>query len=73
MFYTEAKLRFANTCENTTKKQLNQVKYEKVEISLDLAKTRLRVRLESATYCNQEILSLTHNPLSHSSLTTDKH
>ena len=70
---TEAKLRFANTCKNATKKQLYQVKYEKVEISLELAKTRLHVGFESGTYCNQEILSLTHYTLSESSLTTDKH
>ena len=61
---TEAKLRFANTCDNTTKKQLYQVKKEKVEISLQLAKTRIRVGFESATDCNQDILSLTHFPLS---------
>ena len=70
---TEAKLRFANTCENTNKKQLHQVKYKKVELSLELAKTRLRVGFESATYCNQQILSLTHFPLSQASLTTDNH
>ena len=45
----------------------------KIEISLELAKTRLRVGFKSATYCNQEILSLTHYPLNHASLTTDKH
>ena len=48
----KAELRFANTCENTTKKQLYQVKKEKVEIILELEKTRLRVA-DSATYCNQ--------------------
>ena len=69
---TEAKLRFAKTCENTTKKQLYQGEKEKVEISLELPKTRLRVGFESATYCYQKILSLTHYPLSHASY-ADKH
>ena len=46
---------------------------KKIEISLELTKTRLREGLASATYCNQEILSLTLYPLSHASLTTDKH
>ena len=46
---------------NTNKKHLYQVKKEKVEKRLELAKTRLRVGFEYATYCNQEILSLTHS------------
>ena len=37
-FCTDAKLCFANTCENMTKKQLYQVKYEKVELSPELEK-----------------------------------
>ena len=37
-YNTEAKLRFENTYENTTKNQLYQVKSEKVEISLELEK-----------------------------------
>ena len=48
-YYTEAKVCFANTCENTTKKRLFQVKKEKLEINLELANTRLRVGFESAT------------------------
>ena len=46
---TEAKLRFANTSENTTKKQLYQIKKGKVETSLELAKTGLGVGFESTT------------------------
>ena len=52
-------------------KPFYQVKSEKVEISLELAKTRLPVGFESATYCNQETLSLKQYPLSHASLTTE--
>ena len=37
---TEAKLRFAINCENMTKKQLYEMKKEKVEITLELAKAR---------------------------------
>ena len=48
---TEGKLRFANTWK------------VKEKISLELAKTRLRVGFEPAIFCNQEILSLTHYPL----------
>ena len=33
---------------------------EKVKISLELAKTRLRVGFESTTDCYQKVLSLTH-------------
>ena len=69
----------SHTCKNTAKKRgkrtlarTRQVKKEKVEMSLELTKTRLRLGFESAT-CNQELLSLTHYLLSHASLTTDKH
>ena len=55
MVSTEAKLGFANTCENTAKKQLYHEKQEKIEISLDLAKTRLCIRI-----CDLESLSLKH-------------
>ena len=41
-------------------------------ISLEEAKARLRVGFECAIYCNREIFSLTHYPLSHASLTTNK-
>ena len=47
--HTYVKLRLANTCENTTKKQLYQVKYKKEEIGLELAKILLPVELESVT------------------------
>ena len=49
---TEAKLRFPKTCENTTKKQLSQVKSEKVEIGLEWAKTReqkYRIRMSKTS------------------------
>ena len=47
------------------------------EIRRSRKKTRIiknsaRCRIPSATYCNQEILSLTHYPISHASLTIDK-
>ena len=45
---TEAKLCFGNICENTAKKQLYQMKKEKLEMSLKLAKTRLCVEFGSA-------------------------
>ena len=32
-------------------------------MSLELAKTRLRVGFEPSTYCNQKIMSRTHYPL----------
>ena len=44
----------------------------KSSISLELAKTRLRVGFEYVPYYNQKILSLTHYLLIHASLTTDK-
>ena len=43
-YKTEVKLRFANTCDNLSKKQLYQMK---------LAKTQLRVRFEASTYLGQ--------------------
>ena len=45
--HTESKQRFANTRENTTKKQLYQVKKEKVEISLELAKKLAKCRIRT--------------------------
>ena len=36
-----------------------------------IGKNSVWSRIGSATYCNQEILSLTHYPLSHASLKTD--
>ena len=54
--YTDANLAFSQKfSENTTKKQLYQVKTEKVELSLEKTKTRLLVDLDLLT-----ILSLTH-------------
>ena len=41
-------------------------------LNFDLAKTRLHERFKSATYCNQEIFSLTHYHLTHLSLTNEK-
>ena len=57
----------------TFKRTKNIIEKEKAEISLKLPKTRLRVVFEYAAYCNQDILSLTPYPLSHASLTIDKH
>ena len=44
---TEAKLRLPNTSENTATKQLYQLNKKREEVSLELAKTRLRVGFES--------------------------
>ena len=52
-FYTEAKLHFEDTCENTTKKQLYQAKKNKAEISPDLARTRLTLNNRQTLVTNK--------------------
>ena len=59
---TEAKLRVANTSENTTKSSSRVLKsaIKKLKISLELVKTRRRLGFEPTNYCDLEIITLTH-------------